>query len=54
MQELIDGGLDSIDYAVIANGQTLESVNQIEADAVALVAGHIGRTRLIDNLLLTT
>ena len=52
MQELIDGGMDSIDYAVIANGQTLESVNLIEADAVALVAGHIGKTRLIDNLLL--
>lgn len=54
MQDLIDGGMDSIDYAVIADGQTLESLNVISDDAVALVAGHVGRTRLIDNLLLTT
>lgn len=52
MQELIDGGLDSIDYAVIADGQTLESLDQIRTGAVALVAGYIGKTRLIDNVLL--
>ncbi|MDP1564101.1 MAG: pantoate--beta-alanine ligase [Pirellulaceae bacterium] len=52
MQELIDGGLDSIDYAVIADGQTLASLDQVGAGAVALVAGHVGKTRLIDNVLL--
>ena len=52
MQELIDGGLDSIDYAVIADGQSLQSLDQVAAGAVALVAGHVGKTRLIDNVIL--
>jgi pantoate--beta-alanine ligase len=52
MQALIDGGIDSIDYAVIADGQSLESLDQVRKDAVALVAGHVGKTRLIDNVIL--
>jgi pantoate--beta-alanine ligase len=52
MQSLIDGGLDSIDYAVIADGQTLEALDRVRSGSVALVAGHVGRTRLIDNVIL--
>lgn len=52
MQDLIDGGLDSVDYAVVADGETLASLDQIRPGAVALVAGHVGKTRLIDNVIL--
>lgn len=52
MQDLIDGGLDSVDYAVVADGNTLESLDRLRPGAVALVAGHVGKTRLIDNVIL--
>jgi pantoate--beta-alanine ligase len=52
MQDLIDGGLDSIDYAVIADGKSLQSIETLGPGAVALVAGYLGTTRLIDNLVL--
>lgn len=52
MQDLIDGGLDSIDYAVIADGKTLESIDKVSPGAVALIAAHVGTTRLIDNMIL--
>jgi pantoate--beta-alanine ligase len=52
LQDLIDGGLDSIDYAVIVDGRTLQSIETVQPAAVALVAGLIGSTRLIDNLVL--
>lgn len=48
-QALIDGGVDSIDYAIIANPTTLEMMDPIELPAVALIAVHVGTTRLIDN-----
>ena len=48
-QMLIDGGVDSIDYAIIANPETLETSDPIELPAVALIAVHVGSTRLIDN-----
>lgn len=52
-QQLIDGGVDSIDYAVIANPDTLETCDPIQLPAVALIAAHVGKTRLIDNRLIT-
>lgn len=52
MQELIDGGLDSVDYAVIVHPETLAVLDEIETEAVALVAGHVGKVRLIDNIIL--
>ena len=52
-QQLIDGGVDSIDYAVIANPVSLETCDPIELPAVALIAVHVGKTRLIDNRLIT-
>ena len=51
-QQLIDGGVDSIDYAVIANPDTLVTCDPIELPAVALIAAHVGSTRLIDNRLI--
>lgn len=51
-QMLIDGGIDSIDYAVVANPMTLEAYDQIEFPAVALIAAYAGKTRLIDNVLI--
>ncbi|MEM7783242.1 MAG: pantoate--beta-alanine ligase [Planctomycetota bacterium] len=51
-QRLIDAGVDSIDYAIIADPQTLETMDTIELPAVALLAVHVGKTRLIDNCLI--
>ncbi len=40
------------DYAALADAHTLEPVERVDGPAVALVAGRLGRTRLIDNCLL--
>lgn len=52
MQNLIDGGVDSVDYALIADAKSLEVIEEINQDAVALVAAYVGNTRLIDNCIL--
>jgi pantoate--beta-alanine ligase len=49
---LIDGGVDSIDYAVVADPVTLETADFIDGKVVALIAAHVGETRLIDNLVI--
>lgn len=51
-QMLIDAGVDSIDYAIIANPRTLATVDPIELPVVALIAAYVGETRLIDNRLI--
>lgn len=48
-QSLIDGGVTDIDYAVIANPDTLQVMNEITRPAVLLIAAHVDSTRLIDN-----
>jgi len=45
-------GVDSVDYAVVADGESLERLEMIGDSAVALVAARIGTTRLIDNVIL--
>jgi pantoate--beta-alanine ligase len=47
--------LATLDYAQVANADTLEPLGKIDRDcrAVALVAANFGTTRLIDNVLLT-
>jgi len=40
------------DYAEIADAETLEPVSEVKRGNVALVAAYVGRTRLIDNLIL--
>ncbi|MEZ6135704.1 MAG: pantoate--beta-alanine ligase [Pirellulaceae bacterium] len=45
-------GADRIDYARIVDRETLTRLEMLERPAVALIAAHVGKTRLIDNLLL--
>jgi pantoate--beta-alanine ligase len=42
----------AVDYAVLADCETLEPIEKIGGPCVALVAARVGRTRLIDNQLL--
>ncbi len=53
MQETLEAaGIERVDYAAIADPQTLTELKQIEGSAVALIACFVGTTRLIDNCLL--
>ncbi|MFN3194006.1 MAG: pantoate--beta-alanine ligase [Aureliella sp.] len=45
--------MDSIDYATIVDAANLSEIDSIEGPAVALIAAHVGSTRLIDNILLS-
>lgn len=45
--------VDKIDYAVVVDSQTLQEIDRIDRDAVALIAAFVGKTRLIDNRTLT-
>jgi pantoate--beta-alanine ligase len=47
---LRDGGVTKIDYAILAEPDTLQPVQQVNRPTMALVAAYIGQTRLIDNL----
>ena len=49
MQEELAGETDRLDYAVVADPQTLECNPIVSLPAVALIAAHVGSTRLIDN-----
>jgi pantoate--beta-alanine ligase len=51
-QILRDGGVDRIDYAAIVDPETLQGVGAIHDKVAALVAAHVGKTRLIDNRLI--
>jgi pantoate--beta-alanine ligase len=44
--------LARIDYVSIANADTLEELNTIDRSALASLAVRIGKTRLIDNVIL--
>lgn len=52
-QSLIDAGVTRIDYAIVANPQTLVTCDPVSLPAVVLIAAHVGTTRLIDNRVLT-
>ncbi len=49
--ELIQSGIDSIDYAVAVAPETLLSRTEIQFPIVLLIAARVGNTRLIDNEL---
>lgn len=50
-QELLDAGLASIDYAVLADAASLKPIDALfDSPARLLVAARIGGTRLIDNM----
>lgn len=51
-KELESGPVDSIDYAVIVDCDSLEPISTIHDRAVALIAARLGNTRLIDNRIL--
>lgn len=42
-------GVDSIDYAVLADANQLRPIDSLDQPSVALIAARVGETRLIDN-----
>jgi pantoate--beta-alanine ligase len=53
-ETLHKAGIEKLDYAVVADPNTLAELSTIERSAVALIAAHVGSTRLIDNRILTS
>lgn len=49
---LYDQGVDRIEYARVVDSEHLKTLEHLDGPAVALIAAHVGRTRLIDNLIL--
>lgn len=49
---LYSEGADRVDYARIVERETLLPMERIDRPAIALIAAHLGSTRLIDNLML--
>jgi pantoate--beta-alanine ligase len=49
---LQQAGFQKIDYSLVADRDTLAELERVDRPAVALIAAHLGATRLIDNLLL--
>jgi pantoate--beta-alanine ligase len=49
---LQEHGITRIDYTALVDPDTLQSVTEIRAATIVLVAAHVGQTRLIDNLRL--
>jgi pantoate--beta-alanine ligase len=49
---LAERGVTDVDYVAVADPRTLEPLGQAEAGAIVAVAARIGRTRLIDNMIL--
>lgn len=52
MDQLLAAATDRIDYAVLADPETLAQVEVIDRPVVALIAAFVGPTRLIDNQIL--
>jgi pantoate--beta-alanine ligase len=52
-ETLLEAGIQKIDYATVAHPDTLSELGTIDQSAIALIAAHVGTTRLIDNQLLT-
>ena len=52
LRVLEDAGIEQIDYATIADAETLAEVTRLSGPAAALIAAYVGSTRLIDNCLL--
>ena len=52
MEMLRAARVDRIDYVAIVDPESLEPVEQVDRPSQALLAAHVGSTRLIDNLRL--
>ncbi len=51
-KELFGQGVHKIDYAVVVDRETFDTIEVIHDNAIALIAAYVGQTRLIDNLQL--
>jgi pantoate--beta-alanine ligase len=49
---LAAAGIEEVDYVAIADPNTLEPLVHTEDGAIVAVAARVGRTRLIDNVIL--
>jgi pantoate--beta-alanine ligase len=47
-------GIDEVDYVAIADPNTLEPLTHADVGSIVAVAARVGRTRLIDNVILGT
>jgi pantoate--beta-alanine ligase len=52
-RRLADAGFDPVDYVALVDAATLAPLTRLDRPARLLAAARIGRTRLIDNLLVT-
>ena len=52
--QLAQHGIDDVDYVAVADPRTLEPVSRVAEGTVVAVAARVGRTRLIDNIILGT
>jgi pantoate--beta-alanine ligase len=48
----IEASFDRIDYVSVVDAETLAPLERVDARALAVVAAHLGKTRLIDNTVL--
>jgi pantoate--beta-alanine ligase len=48
-QILSDAGITQVDYVALVDPYTLRDVEMVVAGTMALIAAHVGKTRLIDN-----
>lgn len=53
-EQLRRAGVSHVDYALVANPETLEPVREFALPVVLLLAAKVGTTRLLDNLLVST
>jgi pantoate--beta-alanine ligase len=51
-QQLLQNGVDRIEYARVVDANSLATMETVSGPAVALIAAYVGTTRLIDNLVL--
>jgi pantoate--beta-alanine ligase len=49
---LAQHGVTEVDYVAVAHPRTLEPLVQADAGTIVAVAARVGRTRLIDNMIL--
>ena len=49
-QHLLDWGFDSVDYFILCDQRSLETMTKLDRPARLLVAARLGGTRLIDNI----
>jgi pantoate--beta-alanine ligase len=52
LKNILDLNVSSIEYAVLADADTLSPSETVGLNSVALVAARVGSTRLIDNLVI--